>query len=302
MSSLRNAVKRVTHKERGQLQKRSHLGLLEKKTDYKKRSEHYHKREDRIKFLQTKVSMKNPDEFYFGMNKSYINDNGQHKKLKNIEQIELNEKIGNDTLRIMKDQDLHYIRLQKQKDIKKIEKLQSTLHYIEVDNNTQNKKRKHTIFVNTKTELDTFNPAKHFDTVPELMNRSFNRPRLETLKKFAMKQIGYKINDNNDQDDNDDNNNNLDVENNSTSIIITKNQLEKNSKVQEKLMQTISKERNNAYSEMKERMKRVDKIKRAEAHLITEKLLRTQKGRKRKILSAENGNPAIYKWRRKRLA
>lgn len=28
-----------------------------------------------------------------------------------------------------------------------------------------------------------FDPVKHLDTVPELVNRKFNRPRIETLKK-----------------------------------------------------------------------------------------------------------------------
>jgi hypothetical protein len=39
----------------------------------------------------------------------------------------------------------------------------------------------------------------------------------------------------------------------------------------------------------------------AEAHLVTEKLV-ASRGRKRKIREAENGKPAQYKWRRKRLS
>lgn len=30
--------------------------------------------------------------------------------------------------------------------------------------------------------VKTFDPAKHFNTLPELVNRKFNRPRIETLQ------------------------------------------------------------------------------------------------------------------------
>ena len=70
MSSLRNAVKRVAHKERSQPKSRQHLGLLEKKKDYKVRATDFHRKEDRIKAMRQKASMKNPDEFYLGGNNS----------------------------------------------------------------------------------------------------------------------------------------------------------------------------------------------------------------------------------------
>ena len=46
MSSLRNAVKRVTHKERSQPRARNHLGLLEKKKDYQRRAKDFHFKTD----------------------------------------------------------------------------------------------------------------------------------------------------------------------------------------------------------------------------------------------------------------
>ena len=70
MSSLRNAVKRVTHKERSQPQSRSHLGLLEKHSDYKLRADNFHKRQDRIKALTRKAAERNEDEFYFAMTRT----------------------------------------------------------------------------------------------------------------------------------------------------------------------------------------------------------------------------------------
>lgn len=67
MSSFRNAVKRITHKERDQPSARKKLGHLEKHKDYVKRARAFHKREDELKSLKKKAAERNPDEFYFGM-------------------------------------------------------------------------------------------------------------------------------------------------------------------------------------------------------------------------------------------
>lgn len=40
---------------------------------------------------------------------------------------------------------------------------------------------KHTVFVDDERALETFDPVKHFDTVPEAVNRTYNRPRKSTL-------------------------------------------------------------------------------------------------------------------------
>ncbi len=69
MSSLRNAVKRVTHKERSQPAGRSRLGLLEKHKDYILRARDYEKKKKRLKSLKLKAALRNPDEFYFAMHK-----------------------------------------------------------------------------------------------------------------------------------------------------------------------------------------------------------------------------------------
>ena len=70
MSSLRNAVKRSTHKERAQPAARKHLGLLEKHSDYKKRADDYKKKTARLKTLTRKAAERNQDEFYFAMTKT----------------------------------------------------------------------------------------------------------------------------------------------------------------------------------------------------------------------------------------
>lgn len=67
-----------------------------------------------------------------------------------------------------------------------MEKLQDSLHFIDDPEQQQEqpiqKKSKHVVFVDSEAEAKQFSPAKHLDTLPELVNRKFNRPRIETLK------------------------------------------------------------------------------------------------------------------------
>lgn len=269
MSSLRNAVKRVTHKERSQPRARKHLGLLEKKKDYQRRAKDFHFKTDLLTKMKERASMRNPDEFYFGMKRAQVNQNGKHEKTIDAKNKEKEALIGADAVRIMKDQDLSYIRMQKQKDAKKIERLQANLHQLE------SKKRKHFVFVEGDDAAANFNVAKHFDTVPELAGRSFNRPRLETLEKTAT-QADSK-----------------------SSTIKTEQELNRLAKEKRKAAKVLAKERVASYREVSERAHRMKVLSRAEAHLVTEKLI-AGKGRKRKIKAAENGQPAQYKWRRQR--
>jgi U3 small nucleolar RNA-associated protein 11 len=281
MSSLRNAVKRVTHKERAQPQSRAHLGILEKKKDYRGRAQDYHRKEARIKAIQEKVAMRNPDEFYFGMKNAQVLD-GKHRKTLEAKQKEFEADVGLDTVRIMKTQDLGYVRMQKQRDAKKVERLQSSLHFLA--DNSESKKRKHTIFVESRQVAENFNVAEHFDTLPELAGRTFNRPRKQTVQEIALRASGS----------------GSEVGEGNTQIYQpTRQDLEKEAKRARKEARKLARISGAGYKEMEERKERVQKLERAEAHLVTEKLVQG-KGRKRKIKAAENGQPAQYKWRRKR--
>lgn len=256
MSSLRNAVKRVTHKERSQPASRSHLGILEKKKDYTARAKDYHRKEDRIKAMQQRAAMRNPDEFYFGMHKSSVVDGKHRRKMEFDDTAQLDA----ETIRIMKDQDVKYIRMQRQKDAKKVEKLQASLHHV------GSTKNKHTIFVETQQEVQDFDATQHFDTLPELVNHPHNRLRVADLKKHIAEAA---VTDK------------------------TKHQLQKESK-------RLQKAQAASYRELQERTKRVEAMRKAEAHLVTEQQ-QSAKGQKRKIKGAAKGEPAQYKWRRRRL-
>eukprot|EP00605_Chrysophyceae_sp_TOSAG23-4_P000473 GSChrysophyteH1.ASY1.ANO1.532.1 assembled CDS len=155
MSSLRNAVKRVTHKERAQPAARKRFGLLEKHKDYVERAQDYHKKQDYLKVLEKKAAERNPDEFYFKMNKSQVNKKGVHKEKRD-------GSLDQSTVKLLKTQDMGYIMNKKVIDEKKVKKLQSSLHLIGEDQ--VGRKKKHKIFVDSEEEQRSFDAAAHLDT------------------------------------------------------------------------------------------------------------------------------------------
>jgi len=293
MSSLRNAVKRITHKERSQPTNRQHLGILEKKKDYKIRSKDYHRKQDALTSLRRKAAMRNPDEFYFGMKNSEVKD-GHHRKTEAAKAKLWEKEIGHDTVKIMKSQDLSYVRMQLLKDQKKVERMQAGLQYLGDNPSTiegdggddvaETKKGKHTVFVGSREKAQNFDIAEHFGTIPEFAGRSFNRLRKETLLKIGNNADGYY----DDDDDSDE-----------EKQVLTEKQRKKQERMAKKQARALSKARSSAYAEMEARNRRIELLKNAESHLVTEKVV-ASKGRKRKIKGEEGGKPAVYKFRRKR--
>ena len=181
-SAMRNAVKRITHKERAQPSSRKRLGLLEKHKDYVERAADFKKKRASIVNLKRKAADRNPDEFYFQMNSSEVKK-GVHR---NIE----NRTLDSETVRMLKTQDMGYIALKKSTDDSKIEKLKGSLHLI-----GQQQKNKHIIFADTVEEVKSFKPAEYFETTDEFADRAFNRSRPEQLQKTVELNSGLKPKD-----------------------------------------------------------------------------------------------------------
>ncbi|XP_031553658.1 probable U3 small nucleolar RNA-associated protein 11 [Actinia tenebrosa] len=175
MSAFTKAKKsfQKNHKERGQLQKRNKLGLLEKHKDYVLRARDYHKKQASLKTLKEKALNRNPDEFYFKMVNQKTKDGVHHKTT--------GKKHAAKQLKTMKSQDLSYFNTKRNTEMKKIEKLQANLHLLE-DHDDETPPNQHIIFVDNKKEARAFDAAKHFDTLPELVSRTYNRPKLDTLQ------------------------------------------------------------------------------------------------------------------------
>ncbi len=188
--ALKDAVKKRTHKERSQPGSRQKFGLLEKKKDYLLRARDFHKKERAIKTLRRKAQDRNPDEFYFAMEKARTKD-GVH-----VAPTAEANKYSQDELRLMKTQDVGYLMMKGQSERKKAERMREGLHLLkttpgafgrEEDGLADGRGRlretgkQHTIFVESDDDVAEFDAARHFDTPAELLERSFNRPRTKQL-------------------------------------------------------------------------------------------------------------------------
>ncbi|KAJ2377952.1 hypothetical protein IW150_001079, partial [Coemansia sp. RSA 2607] len=70
--SLKKFAPRREHKERGQLASRKKLGHLEKHKDYVLRARDYNDKQKQLKRLRERAAARNPDEFYFNMQRSQM--------------------------------------------------------------------------------------------------------------------------------------------------------------------------------------------------------------------------------------
>ncbi|XP_034825322.1 probable U3 small nucleolar RNA-associated protein 11 [Maniola hyperantus] len=180
MSSWRKAAKanQKTHKERHQPDSRKHLGLLEKKKDYKKRADDYQEKGATLKLLRKRTLDKNPDEFYFHMINSRVKD-GEHHEL------EKEDEHTPEQVKLMQTQNLKYVNMKRTIETRRIQRLQSQLHMTEVADSTPNT---HIFFVD-KGEEKNFDIAKRLDTHPALVNRKSNRPRLADIAQMNLPEV-----------------------------------------------------------------------------------------------------------------
>jgi U3 small nucleolar RNA-associated protein 11 len=151
--------------------------------------------------------------------------------------------------------------------MQKIEQLKSNLHLIGAENllgdavdedgSSSLIKRKHTIFVDTKAEAEQLDLAEHFDTLPELVDRTFNRPTKAQLQTASLAEAHRSLD--------------------------------------RTTLKRAEKVRAANYSELASRLARDEKLKKVEREMDMQKAL-MGKGRKTKIGVDAVGLP-MYKWK-----
>ncbi|KAG5923710.1 hypothetical protein E4U42_004862 [Claviceps africana] len=130
MSSMRNAVARRPHRERAQPLERRRLGLLEKHKDYTLRAKDFGKKKAQLKALRRKATDRNEDEFYFGM----MSRKGPGSRIQNgkswegtVQGDRGNKILSVETVRLLKTQDMGYIRTMRQVLVKEIARLEQQI-------------------------------------------------------------------------------------------------------------------------------------------------------------------------------
>jgi U3 small nucleolar RNA-associated protein 11 len=127
---MRNAVARRPHRERAQPLERRRLGLLEKHKDYSMRAKDFNKKKAQLKSLRQKAAERNEDEFYFGM----MSRKGAGTRIQNgrswtgtIEGDRGNTNLDVDAVRLLKTQDIGYVRTMRQVAAKQVAQLEEQL-------------------------------------------------------------------------------------------------------------------------------------------------------------------------------
>jgi len=254
MASLKNAHKSFQrlHRERHQPDGRSHLGYLEKKKDYKARALDHQSKKNALKLLRKKALDKNPDEFHFHMINSQLVD-GKHFEKKNPEEFTESQ------LKLMQSQDVNYVSYKRSVELKKVERLRANLHLMDVGDKPKNK---HTFFTESKQAASSSAVAERFNTLPELLGRTYNMPNLDKMKQ--VKKLYTEA----------------DVD----------------------AMEQSAKERDRAYNELQRRVARAQQLKIILDKMTVKKEIMKSKGKGTvtKIKDGDATSAPVYKWAKER--
>ncbi|KAH1435459.1 hypothetical protein KXX32_008544 [Aspergillus fumigatus] len=122
MSSMRNAVQRRQHRERGQLEGREKWGILEKHKDYSLRAKDYNAKKAKLKRLQELAANRNPDEFAFGMMSAHSQKKGKHGSA--ARDSAAKRGLSHEAIKLLKTQDAAYLRTTGERLRREIEKVE----------------------------------------------------------------------------------------------------------------------------------------------------------------------------------
>lgn len=272
MSGLRNLLKQRTYKERSQPESRQHLGLLEKHKDYVLRAKDFHRKEDALKKLHEKAAFRNPDEYYFGMTHTKVQD-GVHRKA-------AAKQPSHDELKVFKKEDASYLQMKRTTEANKIDRLRANLHMLDAP--LQNK---HTLFVADEASARELDPSCHATTageaasVPPARRTSKKRLRAEEAVDHGEEEGGEAPGDPGD----------------TAAQASSRSKKGLNKKARQKLEKAQAKQ----YSELEQRVERHSKMGKALERLGLEKAL-MGKGAKRKLKPKTEGAPRRFKWKQRR--
>ncbi|OCK79352.1 U3 small nucleolar RNA-associated protein 11 [Lepidopterella palustris CBS 459.81] len=147
MSSMRNAVQRRNHKERSQPEERAKWGILEKHKDYSLRAKDFNEKKKRLRQLRQKALDRNEDEFSFSMLSTESNRGLKIGRPGN-------KPLSMDVVKLLKTQDVGYVRTMLQVERKKRRRLEEEV--VLQDNERKVKKGRHMVFVGDKDEQKGF--------------------------------------------------------------------------------------------------------------------------------------------------
>ncbi|WLF76556.1 hypothetical protein PVL30_000258 [Lodderomyces elongisporus] len=167
MARLVHNVQKKQHRERGQKDSRARYGLLEKKKDYRLRAADYHKKQAALKALKERAKQHNPDEYYHAMTRRRTDDKGI------LIADRGNEVLSVDQVKLLKTQDVNYVRTMRLNELNKIQRQQ--------DGKLFQGSGKHTVFVDSEKERQSFTPEAYFGTDSSLVDNRENRLRNEQL-------------------------------------------------------------------------------------------------------------------------
>lgn len=119
VKNLKKKLIKKKYRERTQPQWRKNKGFLEKKVDYQKRAKNYKQIQEKLKKYETIAELRNPEEFYFKMQKTKIDRQNKVIK-KDDEEFDMEE-----FQTLLKTKNLKILQLRTQSLKNQIDKLKA---------------------------------------------------------------------------------------------------------------------------------------------------------------------------------